>query len=318
MKFTLGLLFTSSLLLKNTKAVIPNCSDCSVYTTGKDGSLWGWENDSFCKIPSSCSNGSENNESNSTTNSSTKSIVENKNDNSKASNSSASDDKNNGNGNAICKSCVVTGTGGDGSLWGWEDNASCSIDKAKCEGKLEENDASGNDSSSSGANDKVICNECMVTATGSDGSLWGWENQASCVIDKAKCNFDEKKPSQKPLERGPDGVLICSTCEYTRIDEDTTTWSTENGEDCRVIGSRCGINTTPHPWCNGCDVTGTGGDGALYGWENNGSCLINEITCKIVESTGNYVNVSSASVLKIISFKYVIASLAIIYFIRGF
>jgi len=303
MKFIFGFLLASSLLLKNVEATIPKCSDCNIFATGKDGSLWGWENDSFCGIPSSCSSSNSSNESDSKTIKSIKSTVTSTTTKaSKATSTGTATHEKDDKGNVICNGCTVTGTGGDDSLWGWEDEASCIISKTKCEGKLEEVKTSTNSTSSAthakDASGNSICNECTVTGTGGDGSFWGWEDEASCIIDNVKCKLTPAKSEQKALERGPDGILICSTCEYIRIDPDTTTWNTENGEDCRVIGSRCGINTTPHPWCSGCVVTGTGNDGALYGWENNNSCLINEITCGIVDSHGEYGQVSSAQLTK--------------------
>jgi len=38
-------------------------------------------------------------------------------------------------GSPMCKGCVVTGTGGDKSLWGWENYTACEIDTKKCNAK---------------------------------------------------------------------------------------------------------------------------------------------------------------------------------------
>jgi len=288
MKIIYYIFLVTFLLFKNIEAIIPQCSDCKVYAISKDDISWGFENDNFCKLSPSCLKNSE------TDSNSIKST------NSTNSTETSTHEKD-ASGNPICHDCVVTGTGGDGSLWGWEDEKSCIVDQMKCKGKVEEFKASTNSTNSTAdsthkkdASGNLICNDCVVTSTGGDGSYWGWEDNDSCKIDNIKCNLSPPKSDQKPLERGPDGILICSTCEYTRVDPDTTTWNKENGEDCRVIGSRCGINTTPHPWCGGCVVTGTGNDGALYGWENNSSCLINEVTCGIVDTHGEYGEVSSS------------------------
>jgi len=40
----------------------------------------------------------------------------------------------------MCNGCTITGTGGDQSLWGWENNTACEIDTGKCGG----NNASNN------------------------------------------------------------------------------------------------------------------------------------------------------------------------------
>ncbi|OUM59629.1 hypothetical protein PIROE2DRAFT_14775 [Piromyces sp. E2] len=139
------------------------------------------------------------------------------------------------------------------------------------------------------ASGHLICNQCTVTATGEDkDSFWGWEDDASCIIDKVKCGLSNPTVDKKTNynNRGSDGILICSSCVVAETHADTTLWNTENGEKCRVIGSRCNINSTPHGWCSGCVVTATGGDGALYGWENQQSCLINEQSCGMVGPDG--------------------------------
>ncbi|KAG4102922.1 hypothetical protein H8356DRAFT_1648094 [Neocallimastix lanati (nom. inval.)] len=373
MKIAFCSLFITSLLLSNIKASsINKCSDCNVYATGKDGTLWGWEDGSFCKLSSSCSEtkkttskktttihkktstnsissskksttkkssttsknttSSTKNESTSITTSSSKNestsitTSSSKNESTSITTSSATltEHETDANGNLVCNGCVVTSTGGDNSLWGYEDEKSCIIDQIKCKDKMEEikNNKTNSKAESNHKKDSIgnlICNECKVTATGNDGSYWGWEDEASCIVDNVKCNLSPQKTEQKVLERGPDGILICSTCEYTRIDPDTTTWNTENGEDCRVIGSRCGINTTPHPWCSGCVVTGTGNDGALYGWENNASCLINEVSCGIVSNYNKYGQVTSdGTTQQKMTFLYgIIASLVTVFIVRG-
>jgi len=328
MKFiqALGLLLASSLIVSNVEAAtFPKCSECSVFATGKDGSLWGWENESFCKIPKKCITKATTTKVKTTTKktkkvtttitskvaatntaTSKKAEATSKVANTAAATATANPSaastsgphQTNAQGQIVCNGCTVTGTGGDKSLWGWEDEKSCIIDQAKCQGKLTD----GNKSSESNqpnatavanhkkdASGNLICNECTVTATGGDQvSLWGYEDDASCVIDKVKCKLQDPTSTQeqKPVNRGKDGILICSSCVATETHADTTLWNFENGEKCRVIGSRCNINTTPHSWCSGCVVTGTGDDGALYGWENLQSCLINEQRCGWVDAQG--------------------------------
>jgi len=305
MKYIFGFLLTSIYLLNQVKTQFvqyPKCMKCHVYATGKDGTLWGWENEGYCRISKSrcglvpttgvtiirkttkltTSNKKRKTSMNGSTTNKEATKVVNK------TTSTQITFETDAQGNKVCHGCVVTATGGVNDLWGWEAETSCIIDQKKCEGKLEnekkeENvNAEANHKKDSQGN--YICNGCEVTATGSEGvSLWGWEDKASCIIDNVKCNITTTPPKTEkptsPLLRGQDGILICSTCEYTEKHEDTTLWNKENGEDCRVIGSRCNINTTPHPWCTGCVVTGTGADGALYGWEMQASCLINEISC---------------------------------------
>ncbi|ORX42538.1 hypothetical protein BCR36DRAFT_587119 [Piromyces finnis] len=281
MKSILGLLLVSSLLLNNVKASIPKCNECSVFATGKDGTLWGWEEDSFCKLPTKCSSSSSSNGS-ATTKTSTikktttvikKTTTINKNDSSSSSSSSKTTVPTSSVTAAVASSATATSS------------STASNAAATTSGN-----AAANHKKNEAGN--YICNGCSVTATGGDGMLWGWEDEESCVIDTVLCKLNTSTTSTAAAaatssnapERGSDGILICSTCEYTRIDKDTTTWNKENGEDCRVISSRCGFNKTPHPWCSGCVVTGTGSDGALFGWENSASCLINEITCGFVQN----------------------------------
>jgi len=310
MKYILGLLLATTYLLNKVEAVpqaavvYPKCMECKVVATGKDGTLWGWENDNYCRIRRKrcgyatpavtvirkttkvatskkviTSKKVKTSSDVPTANKATKVNT--------TTTTTAVTFETDAKGNKVCNGCVVTATGGGGSdLWGWEAETSCIIDQKKCEGKIEQevkkNNVNAEANHKKDAKGNLICNGCNVTATGSEGvSLWGWEDEASCIIDNVKCNIASPKPEQPttPLLRGQDGILICSTCEYTTLREDTTLWNKENGEDCRVIGSRCNINTTPHPWCTGCVVTGTGADGALYGWEMQASCLINEISC---------------------------------------
>jgi len=377
MKYVLELLL-ASLLLNNVKASSPKCRECNVFATGKDGTLWGWEDDTFCKLSSSCYDNSYKSTTkkrtttytttkkttiyssykktstiiksstyiaptsstyhshvsssavvasaaattkvSSTSNSTTTSKIA-----SSTSAAASETHKTDAKGNLVCNGCVVTATGGDKSLWGWENEKSCIIDEVACQGKLTEekkedtNSAEGQKKDASG---RLVCNGCTVTSTGGDGTLWGLENEETCVIDTALCKLSTTEPkTTKQAERGSDGILICSTCEYTRLDDDTTTWNVENGEECRVIGSRCNFNKTPHPWCSGCVVTATGGDGALYGWENNNSCLINEIDCGFIKNPNakpsSKVEASSATQIYA-SMYYIIATFVTIFIVRGF
>ncbi|ORX83357.1 hypothetical protein BCR32DRAFT_292032 [Anaeromyces robustus] len=315
MKYILGLLLV--LLVNNIEASTPKCSDCTVYATGKDGTSWGWENDSFCKLPSKCYS----------TTTKKSSIVKTKSTyiNKKTTTSTKDSDKSTTQKVTTSnKTTVVTS------------NKSTTI---KISTTTDKNETTTNVSSTTvtstvaspmqtDANGKLICNECNVESTGGDGSLWGFENEKSCIVDATKCNIKTDTTNQAAnntttttkQERGKDGILICSTCEYTRIDDDTTTWNTENGEDCRVIGSRCGFNKTPHPWCSGCVVTATGEDGALYGWESQASCLINEIDCGFVDKKNNsHVETESSAIAeRYVNLYYVIATLLTLFIVRGF
>jgi len=100
-------------------------------------------------------------------------------------------------GSPMCDGCTVTGTGGDNSLWGWENEAACEIDTSKC----------GNNPSApagAGPHGQPLCSGCTVTSTGGDNSLWGWENNAACEIDTNKCGGGNNGNSyQAPSYQAP-------------------------------------------------------------------------------------------------------------------
>ncbi|ORX52607.1 hypothetical protein BCR36DRAFT_582546 [Piromyces finnis] len=110
-------------------------------------------------------------------------------------------------GAPMCNGCTVTGTGGDKSLWGWENNAACEIDTGKCGGNNASNN--NNNSNGTGPHGARLCSGCTVTGTGGDNSLWGWENNSACEIDTNKCgggsnnnnnnNNNSNIPASKPV-----------------------------------------------------------------------------------------------------------------------
>jgi len=57
-------------------------------------------------------------------------------------------------------------------------------------------------------------------------------------------------------------------------------WGDEDGEQCRVISSRCpNANVSDYKFCKGCSIVNTGKDYCLFGYENGDPCIINEIEC---------------------------------------
>jgi len=336
MKYIFGGILLVSLLFSNTEAITyPVCSDCTVYATGEDGSLWGWSNGNFCTLSEKCTSNAPKTTKKKVetttkvityskkkiTSTTKREVTTKKNTTTVKTTSTSTSIKTDEKGNLICNGCEITATGGDKSLWGWENEKSCIIDSIKCNAKtqaLDPNKAKANHT----VNDAgfYVCNQCEVTETSIDGSYWGWEDEASCVIDNVKCNLTtaQGQKTTTPLLRGKDGILICTTCQYTEILEDTTTWNYENGERCRVIGSRCNFNTTPYPWCSGCVVTDYGEDGAAYGWENQNSCLVNEVSCGIINngSDNQLQKDAAASGIKTNTLYHIIVSLIIILIIR--
>jgi len=209
MKFIFGLLF-ASLLLNNIEATkFPKCSGCTVYATGKDGVVWGWEEDNFCKISSSkCGitirKSTTIRKSSTTTPKTTTSTKTTTTNNSTS--SSTSTPSYDANGNIKCNGCEVTSTKSDKSLWGQENGKSCIIDENKCKEKLSEKkdsneahkkvDVNSSDKKDTDSNEEIVCTGCQVTSTGKDNTLWGIENGTSCKIDETLCKNKTKTNSQ--------------------------------------------------------------------------------------------------------------------------
>ncbi|ORX79140.1 hypothetical protein BCR32DRAFT_38270 [Anaeromyces robustus] len=245
MKYIFGFLIISSLIFNSIETNINYnyCTSCQIYATGKDGSLWGWENDNPCKIRNKCISNNNTNKTNNNNSSTTNNVNTNNNNNN-------TNNTNNNNNNTINNNDAVVN-----------------------------NEAQNKESLIS---DNTLTQNITVTENQNQGQGQGQgqkQNNNNKTISKL---FEDVTV---PL-RDRNNTLICSFCDYERKIEDTSLWAVENGEDCRVVGSICSINTTPHPWCSGCVVTGTGGESSLYGWEHNAPCLIDENVCNLATNRG--------------------------------
>ena len=83
--------------------------------------------------------------------------------------------------------------------------------------------------------DYGYCNGCVVTATGTDGSKWGYENGKSCRIDTNKCKDNSGSDSGK----APNGYPYCTSCDVTVTGDDGIRWGWENNESCVINDSKC-------------------------------------------------------------------------------
>eukprot|EP00833_Pecoramyces_ruminatium_P006541 jgi/Orpsp1_1/1180573/evm.model.c7180000073956.1 len=221
------------------------CKGCVVTGTGGDGSLWGWEDEKSCEIDKETCGYNGN------------TPIETPDD-------TPVDD-------GYCKGCVVTGTGGDGSLWGWEDEKSCRINEKACDGTQTEETP---------AVDDGYCKGCVVTGTGGDGSLWGWEDEKSCRINEKTCKLDE--PVDEPVDETCKfealGYKCCTHCVSIYEDEDGL-WGSEDGEWCGISDKciksyeECWSNQLGYPCCDSCNVILTDESGA-WGAMNNDWCGI--------------------------------------------
>jgi len=162
-------------------------------------------------------------------------------------------------GSPMCKGCTVTGTGGDRSLWGWENNRACEIDTKKCKVSATKNSASKT-SSKKGPHGSPLCSGCTVTGTGGDRSLWGWENNRACEIDTSKCSTKKKttkkttkKPTKKTTKKSSAKANnnVKKTTKKTTTKKATVTKKTNNnsGNSIQVIGSRRNGKTTRYWDC---------------------------------------------------------------------
>lgn len=144
-------------------------------------------------------------------------------------------------GAPYCKYCNVTGTGGDGSLWGWEDEASCVVDYAKCQQgsptttkkttttiktTTTTNPQPTQDSCWSTTLGYQCCNGCNVVYTDNDGK-WGVENNQWCGISN-NCN------SQPSCWASALGYQCCSWTNDVVYTDNDGKWGIENDQWCGI------------------------------------------------------------------------------------
>ncbi|KAL6604151.1 hypothetical protein LY90DRAFT_667051 [Neocallimastix californiae] len=206
-----------------------------------------------------------------------------------------------------CSSCNVQQLYKDKPI-GKENNQWCIIDKNNC--KNENNQSSQNEinyttsnlisnvgnttNSNSTSNitslDIITCPDCTILTENNEiGEYWGYipEINRPCKIDNVKCKEVIKRKLEKPVLRGSDGSRICQSCDSIKVTDKIKSlmWGSEDGEECRIITSRCPQHKiSGHPFCNGCNIQGTGTDFCLFGYENNQPCIINEVLCGTPEN----------------------------------
>jgi len=174
-------------------------------------------------------------------------------------------------GAPMCKGCTVTGTGGDRSLWGWENNVACEINTSKCKVSTTTKKTTSK-TTKKGPHGSPICTGCTVTGTGGDKSLWGWENNKACEIDTAKCGKKKttvkksskkattKKATKKTTKKTTKKAATAnkkvttnkkSTRKTTTKKSTVTTKKTNNSSsgNIKVIGSRRNGKTTRYWDC---------------------------------------------------------------------
>ncbi len=109
---------------------------------------------------------------------------------------------------------------------------------------------------------------CSSPASDFDGDGWGWENNASCLVDTA----------DTPTVTTPPGIRRCTS---SNSDPDGDGWGWENNASCIVSstpasnpGTTAPINPPTQNQRPLCLSSASDPDGDGYGWENNQTCLV--------------------------------------------
>eukprot|EP00833_Pecoramyces_ruminatium_P014586 jgi/Orpsp1_1/1188618/evm.model.d7180000066129.1 len=101
------------------------------------------------------------------------------------------------------------------------------------------------------------CQYCVVTATGGDGNLWGWENEQSCIVEYNHCKNENEKPK------------TTTTTIKTTTTVKTTTTTTKKSEP--TNSGNCFSIALGYNCCSGCEIIYTDDDGK-WGVENGQWC----------------------------------------------
>jgi hypothetical protein len=113
-------------------------------------------------------------------------------------------------------------------------------------------------------------NECAFLSSDMDGDGWGWENGTSCRISESSgAGQPEAQSSNYEPVFDNSGKLVCQLAES---DPDNDGYGWENNASCIVPGTLAeAAQTKPqHPICSS-SAFDPDGDG--WGWENNATCI---------------------------------------------
>lgn len=151
--------------------------------------------------------------------------------------------------------------------------------------------SSGSDSGGdSGSDDSGDTNSgagfpsCQVASSDPDGDGYGWENNATCIIDA--------NTGIATVERsgGSSDHVACIT---SSSDSDGDGYGWENGATCLVTAGNNANGDSGG--LAACVLSGSDPDGDGYGWENNQSCIASSSDSGRVNSAGHPVCISSLS-----------------------
>ena len=115
---------------------------------------------------------------------------------------------------------------------------------------------------------------CVTTSSDSDGDGYGWENNASCVVQA-----DTTTGSNTPGSNTPGNTSSQPACLSNATDPDGDGYGWENSRTCVVTAATTVVNIRTPVAVNTpsvrptCVMPGSDPDGDGYGWENNRSCV---------------------------------------------
>jgi len=123
------------------------------------------------------------------------------------------------------------------------------------------------------ANGMAYCSSKDMDA---DGDGFGWQNEASCVVQGSKA---DTHPTCASSSSDPDGdgygweneksCIVVVHCQSGASDADGDGFGWENNRSCIVLKK---TNNSGFPTCANGAASDPDGDG--YGWENNNTCLV--------------------------------------------
>ncbi len=117
---------------------------------------------------------------------------------------------------------------------------------------------------------------CSSAAADQDGDGWGWENNASCIVQADVTN----STTANPVTTDTSALQTVPACSSSALDPDGDGWGWENHNSCMVIPgvsatddhSTVSVAIEDGPTICASPASDIDGDG--WGWENNGSCVV--------------------------------------------
>ena len=124
--------------------------------------------------------------------------------------------------------------------------------------------------------EETTVNYCLYLASDDDADGWGWENNASCVIgpDSSADTPVEDTTNYVPVINDT-GKVICQTAA---ADPDGDGYGWENNASCVVPGSSAEVQQPAQTTTPACLSASADLDGDGWGWENGASCLVDSTT----------------------------------------